>query len=301
MLALLAALLLATPLAARKPPPPKPAPAYVTPALWQVRDADTVITLFGSVHTLPRGTRWFTPAIVRALDAADTLVLEAVIPDSGAAMLPVLLRLARSPGLPPLLDRVPPARRAELAAALARLKPGPLDAYETWYAALAIANRDNDVRGLDPRLGVEAVLTARAGINRRAVVGLESYEQQLTYFDALPETEQRAMLLSTLDDLPGGQDRMARLVADWLGGRVDRLAAVLNDEFADTPVARRLLLADRNARWAAWIAERMKTPGQVFVAVGAGHLAGRDSLLDKLPAYGLTATRLVDAPVTPPR
>jgi len=53
-----------------------------------------------------------------------------------------------------------------------------------------------------------------------------------------------------------------------------------------------VLLTDRNARWAAQLDDRMDRPGAVFVAVGAGHLAGADSVQRMLSGRGFTVTRL---------
>ena len=61
---------------------------------------------------------------------------------------------------------------------------------------------------------------------------------------------------------------------------------------AKSPVAYRMLIADRNARWGEWIVQRMDQPGTVFVAVGTGHLIGRDSVQQKLTGHGFTATRI---------
>ena len=55
---------------------------------------------------------------------------------------------------------------------------------------------------------------------------------------------------------------------------------------------RAVLLDRRNAAWSAWLAERLARPGTVFVAVGAGHLAGRESVQAKLKAQGLTVSRI---------
>ncbi|QMW24230.1 TraB/GumN family protein [Sandaracinobacteroides saxicola] len=264
----------------------------LAPALWVIRDADTTITLFGSIHTLPVGIRWQKPAIMRAFDAADTLVLEAVIPDNPLAMLPTIMRLARKDAVVPLGNRVPENRRAELNAAVERLRPGPLDAYDSWYAALEIASTDSERRGVSARNGVEAVLTARARARGMPVTGLESFEQQLGFFDSLPETDQVKLLLAALDDLPDADRRSRALVDDWLNGRIDSLATALNDEFDGSPSLRMILLNDRNARWASWIAARMAQPGKVFIAVGAGHMAGPDSLLDKLRSLRIEPERV---------
>jgi uncharacterized protein YbaP (TraB family) len=59
-----------------------------------------------------------------------------------------------------------------------------------------------------------------------------------------------------------------------------------------SPDTYRMLFTERNARWADWIAGRMQTPGTVFVAVGAGHLAGQDSLLVRLAEHGIPSQRV---------
>jgi uncharacterized protein YbaP (TraB family) len=52
------------------------------------------------------------------------------------------------------------------------------------------------------------------------------------------------------------------------------------------------MFVERNARWAHWIADRLKTPGTVFVAVGAGHLSGPDSVQAQLGAMGVKSARV---------
>ena len=41
-----------------------------------------------------------------------------------------------------------------------------------------------------------------------------------------------------------------------------------------------------------WLTKRLERPGQAFVAVGAGHLAGNDSVIDLLEQQGLTVVRV---------
>ena len=72
----------------------------------------------------------------------------------------------------------------------------------------------------------------------------------------------------------------------------DKLARVMNEGMDDMPEIRTVLLTSRNARWADWIAKRLDTPGTVFIAVGAGHLAGRDSVQALLKAKKLKAVRI---------
>ncbi len=283
-------------LAARKAPPPEPP----VPAMWEVSDGDSRVVLFGTVHSLPRGVDWFRAHVVGALDGSKALVLETIPPESSASMMPVVLRLARLSAPRPALERVPEIYRGTLEREMARLKTGPMDWYKTWFIALTLANLESQANGMDPGLGVEAVLAERAKIRQIPIEALETAEQQLIYFDALSEADQQQLLISALDDLKGAKGKMDALIDDWMAGRTDSLADRMNADFERSPMLKRMLVNDRNARWAAWIADALKKrPGTLFVAVGAGHMAGSGSLLDELKARGLTAKRVMPAP--PPR
>ena len=71
-----------------------------------------------------------------------------------------------------------------------------------------------------------------------------------------------------------------------------RLAKTLNDDVAASPELEKALLIDRNKRWADWIDARMKQPGVVFMAVGAGHLSGKNSVLVMLKSHHLKVERV---------
>lgn len=281
LLRLFLALLLATPAAAE-------------PGLWRVRDADTEITLFGSIHALPAATQWLTPRITGALDAADMLVLEAIIPDDPAAIGPLVKSLGVRAGLPPLATRVAPSKRAALASsiALSGIPERQLDKMETWLAAITLGDGALAQLGLSPAAGVEPTLTARAKAANKPVIGLETPEFQLRLFDGLSETDQRALLDATVDDLSTARDDTNALIAYWQAGETEALGNDLDKQLRATPALSKILLADRNARWADWIATALQRPGKVFIAVGAGHLAGPDSLIVMLRRKGLTVERL---------
>lgn len=270
------------------------APAAAEPALWVVRDADTEITLFGTLHELPSGTEWLTPRIAARVDAADMLVVEAVIPEDREVLGTLVTTLGYSPKLPPLAKRVAPRLQEPLAATLrdTRLAPAALDAMETWLAAVTIGDAVLNKLGLDSTNGVEAVLTTRAKTARKPVTGLETAAEQLGYFDALPETDQRALLDATVADTATAATDTKRLMSAWTSGNTQAIADDFRDSLRATPRVAQVLLVDRNARWATWIAARLAQPGKVFVAVGAAHLAGPDSVQAKLAARGIAAERL---------
>src|SRR3546814_10738036 len=70
------------------------ATADADPALWVVKDEDTTIDLFGTVHVLKPGLSWFHEAVKTAFDASDQLMLELVMPEDQAEMAKVMMPLA---------------------------------------------------------------------------------------------------------------------------------------------------------------------------------------------------------------
>ena len=108
----------------------------------------------------------------------------------------------------------------------------------------------------------------------------------------LPDPVQIKFLESTLKDLPKTAETMDGMVAAWAKGDPAKLADYMNDGLDDSPELAKTLLFDRNARWAQWIKARLDRPGTVFVAVGAGHLAGQRSVIDQLKALKIKAQRV---------
>jgi uncharacterized protein YbaP (TraB family) len=289
----LAALALALPL----PACAKGAPAATKdadPALWVVKDEDTTIYLFGTIHVLKPGMTWFDDAVKTAFDRSDEVKLELVMPDP-AAMQGLVQSTGVAPaGTPPLTERLPVAKRAAFTKAVieAGLPANALDRYKPWLAATQLSIAPLSKLGYDATNGPEQVITAAAKATGKPLTGLETAEQQLGYFSGLSDAAQISFLTSTMDELPKAADTMARMVDDWAAGRPDRLAKDMNDSLKDSPEVAKVLLVDRNKRWANWIGQRLAKPGTVFVAVGAGHLAGADSVQAQLAKAGVKAERI---------
>jgi uncharacterized protein YbaP (TraB family) len=273
--------------AAAVPPAPQP-------ALWKLADDDTTIYLFGTIHLLPPDTPWRTARFDQALAEAKTLVVEVKLPDDPTATAQVMVRLGSSPGLPPLIERVPGDKREALRAAVAAsgFPPALLDGMETWAAALTLASGALVKLGYDPALGVERQLTRDLAQTGKTIVGLETAEEQLGFFDALSEPAQRAFLVSTLDDPARTKKEFQAMLNAWLAGDVKAIARTFDSETALSPELREVLMRKRNRKWAEWLAQRLDQPGTVFVAVGAGHLVGPDSVQHMLKARGLRTRRL---------
>jgi uncharacterized protein YbaP (TraB family) len=263
------------------------------PALWVVKDADTTIYLFGTVHVLKPGLSWFDEAVKAAFDKSDELVLEMLEPDT-ATMQGLIMKTAVNAEGPTLTEKLPADKREAYAKAMTDVgvPAAALDRFDPWFAAVTLSLAGLPKLGYDPESGAERTLSVAAKAANKQIVGLETAEQQLGYFDNLPEPLQVKFLVSTVDDYPKMAAELDKMIASWSAGDPETLGKTMNEELADTPELAKVLLADRNARWADWIEQRLQKPGTVFVAVGAGHLAGAESVQVQLTKHKLTATRV---------
>ena len=277
-------------------PAPAAAPAATTdadPALWVVKDNDTTIYLFGTVHVLRPGLSWFDEAVKTAFDASDEVVLELVMPDDATAQAAVMKHAVNTSGTT-LTAMLPEDERAAYLQSLTNIgvPPAALDQYQPWFAATNLSIMTLMKAGYDANSGAEKVITAAAKEAGKPVSGLETMDQQLGFFSGLSQPSQIALLTSTVEELPNATKMTDDMVAKWGAGDPQGLGELMNESLRETPELSKVLLADRNARWAEWINTRMAKPGTVFIAVGAGHLAGNDSVQAMLAKRELTATRV---------
>ena len=274
---------------------PAAQPATAGPALWKVADDDTTIYLFGTIHLLPKETRWRSPAFDQAAAGSDTLVVETVIDDSNpAATIGELFKLAISPGLPPLLDRVPADKRDALATMVAKsgIPAQALDKMESWAAAFMLLGVQFQTLGLDSGSGVESILKKQFKDGGKPIGQLETNAEQLGFFDRLSEDAQRNFLLSVLDDPAAMKVQFGGMLAAWTRGDVKAIGDSFNHDLSEAPELKDALLVRRNANWANWVKSRLDQPGTVLVAVGAGHLAGEQSVQAMLELKGIKVSRV---------
>lgn len=253
---------IATPaIPATMPVIPAQAVVRATPALWEVRDSDTRIYLFGTFHTLDGRTVWFNDRVREAFNGSDELVLETIVPADRMAM-EAAGRQVTEVGA----DGAP------------KLKP--------FIAQTRNVVHQGRSMGLSVEFGADAALRRIAEGSGKPVGGLERFEDQLGQLARIPASSPGAT------SIPAETVTLHDLLAAWSSGDSGAFSTMLAGFEARSPAAYRILIAERNARWGQWIANRLNQPGIVFVAVGSGHLAGKDSVQQWLASRGITATRV---------
>jgi len=278
--------IVAAPAAARAPQP-------AHPALWEVSDPDTTIYLFGTIHLLPKDYQWRTPKLDQAMASAQELVVETIVDDKNPQkLMQAMATLGFANNLPPLVQRLPAARRPALEAAIKKsgMPVQALDKMKTWTAAIILLGGKFKEMGLSG--GVEGVLRNDFSTNGKPIGELESNVEQLSYFDRLPESAQRSLLEGAIDDKQSMDSELGGMLKAWSNGDVNGIAKTFDRDLAGTPELAQSLIKQRNANWSKWIETRLDKPGAILVAVGAGHLAGKDSVLEMLKKQGYKVRRL---------
>ncbi|WP_295246290.1 TraB/GumN family protein [uncultured Brevundimonas sp.] len=271
--------------------PAAPAPIQGEgPALWVVRDADSTLYLFGSVHVLRPTTGWASPRVEAAFDSASDIWFEISNPDDQAAIMPLIQQHGLSPETP-LSSRLTPQENAELDAAAQAMgaSAAQLQPMKPWLAALSLSVAPLIKAGYDPKSGVELVLKARAEAAGKPIHGFETIDKQIGILAGLPDDVQLVFLRETLKDYENAATKLDEMVEAWARGDVATLDRVTIKEMKEaSPALYQAVLVDRNTDWANQIQTLLEGSGTAFIAVGAAHLTGDDSVQAILQKRGVT-------------
>jgi len=272
-----------------------PAAAIAKPALWVAKDADTTVYLFGTVHLLPNDTDWHDATLDRAVADSQTLYIE-LTDDDPTNMMALVLRYGLD-AAHPLSSQLDAAEQLRLRnAATTAGVPGGMQALNVmrpWLAALTLATAPLLKAGLDPEHGVDKQLKAQMSAAGKPVLGLETAEQQMRFLADMPQSIQLDFLRSAMRDADKGSIQLTELIDAWKSGDVATIARLEDEDMRQTePELYQRLLVQRNEAWAKKIAVMLQQPGTIFIAVGAAHLAGSDSVQVQLQKLGVEAQRL---------
>ena len=259
------------------------------PALWVVKDADSTLYLFGSIHVLRPTTGWASPRVNAAFDSASDIWFEITNPDDQAAMMPLIQQYGLSPQAP-LYGRLTADELAQLdtAAKTIGASAAQLDPLKPWLAALSLSVAPLVKAGYDPQSGVELALTTRAEAAGKTIHGFATLEDQIGMLATLPDDVQLEFLRETLKDFDQAVVVLDSMVEAWAKGDVEALdEIVVEDMKAEAPDLYKVLLVDRNTDWADQIQTQLQGSGTAFIAVGAAHLTGDDSVQSILKSRGV--------------
>lgn len=282
----------APPAAATKAPP--------VPLLWKVSDHDNEVYLLGSFHLLKPDDYPTSQDVDIAFADAEKLVFEMSPEEMASPGLAAQMQQAalQSDGKT-LNDGLPPATIAKLdawtRANAAMVQNFNLQLFEPWFAGLMVTMIELGKQGLDPKLGLDAHLAARAGKASKPTTGFETGAEQIAFLDGMGREEQLQFLDEALTESEEGREEMRKLHDAWRAGDADTLWNGMALEMRQRyPQLYRRINVERNDAWLSEIEQRLKSGGRddTLVVVGALHLLGPDGVVEKLRAKGYEVERI---------
>lgn len=264
--------------------------ASARPAMWVVRDADSEIYLFGTVHVLGEGAAWRTPLFDNVYERADTVWVETAVNKAQAKS------LMRYYGVDPqrrLSEKLSPRLMKRLAPLLARRRVpvASADSLRPWAAAMILSVQSTGAGGASLENGPDMVITRAATEAAKPLRTFETMEDQFRMLAGLPEEAEVAYLASVIDDQirppPGSLEQ------SWAQGDLDGLSRrMVEDMRRGNPRLYEALLKNRNEAWARTLTAEMRGNGVQLVNVGALHMVGQHGLPALMSARGFEVERV---------
>jgi len=250
----------------------------------------------GSIHVARADLYPLDPRIEQAYADADALVLEIDLTKTN--LVSAAMRMGKLGRYPPgdSLDRhvsTETLRKLEKHAPGGLLSASTLKQFRPWFVATTILQTKLEKLGYDPAHGLDRHFADLAEKDDKEVIGLETIDEQIDIFTSMPEATQVLMLEQTLDDLDEIEPMMQLVLDAWRRGD----PKVVDEEMIEplrTPQLRPLftkMFSERNRRWDRALAEYEKSERTYFVVVGAGHLVGKDSVVDLIERRGRKVVR----------
>jgi uncharacterized protein len=133
--------------------------------------------------------------------------------------------------------------------------------------------------------GVETELIAIAKKEKKEIKGFETMEFQSAIFDSIPYETQAKALLKDIDSTEKFKLFFNKMLDIYKNQEADKLAQMMADTTFSGGENDDALLKNRNIHWVTQLKTILKT-NNIFMAVGAGHLFGKDGLIVMLRKEG---------------
>jgi uncharacterized protein len=257
--------------------------------LWTIRSESATVHLLGSIHIMRKEMYPLDARIEKTFAEAETLVVETDIDGpEGAGFLAFVADNAFYPEGDGLERHVSRETYALVRRRLPDLPPSVIDRMKPWALALLAAVREYRALGLDPDYGLDRHFLEKAR-DRKRIVSLERYDHVPRLLDGLPDDVLDLFLSQTLSDLERAGEEMEAILSAWREGDADRMEAIVTRSRTRHPRLEPVydrLFTRRNREMTAAIEDCLREGGGHFIVVGAGHLVGKDGILERLVRKG---------------
>jgi uncharacterized protein len=241
--------------------------------------------IFGTFHLMCKDDIKFSNALKQAVHYSDLMYLELDM-DDPATMLGAIALMNMKDGKK-LKDLYTAAEYARVERFFKdSLKMG-LMLFERMKPSMTGALLYPKMMPCKTTSGVEEQLMQLAKQDKKEIKGLETMAFQASVFDSIPYEKQAEELLKTVDSLQQYKKYFATMLTVYKSQRINDIEKMFSDEkfgMAENPD---VLLYNRNRNWIKQLKIIMQKQS-IFAGVGAGHLVGKQGLIELLRSEGYT-------------
>ena len=263
--------------------------------LWVVRSAGRAHYLMGTIHLLKKEHYPLAPALEEAFDSAEVIVIEMdgrSLSQEGVGEL--LAAKGYYSGEQSLQGNVSSETFARLRVLARDLgwDMAALNMAKPWYLELMVTTLKLNKLGFIGAPGVDKYFLKKATDAGKEVIGLETYEEQLDFFDSIPPQNQELGLVEALNSYEKGESKFEGLARAWRAGDVGALEALLLGYGEESPEENESIIIQRNRNWLPRIEAYLQSSTTHLVMIGVGHLVGERGILRALQARGYSVEQL---------
>jgi uncharacterized protein YbaP (TraB family) len=260
----------------------------------------STIYFLGSLHMLPPGFSWRTPAMDEAINTADVFVFEANLDNLKAELHYFMDSQGYLPRGQKLSKMLSPQALTNYVALIegSHIDPARVDYLRPGVAVLMLQPVLMRTRSEVPFApGVDETLVDYAKAHNKVVTRLEDLQTQFEILTALGGGSDAAVLEKMLTSQDKSTGEYQTMLTAWSSGDLSKLASMEEAEY--DPKQRTLLLDNRNKAWLPRIEDMLKDSRTYLITVGALHLTGSNGVIGLLCARHWKVQR-VQTGLTPP-
>lgn len=274
--------------------------------LWKVSDENSSVWLLGSIHVADASFYPLPTVIDSAFNAASELAVEINMSDAYTSSEVQWLINRRGMLLEGTLWDLLPTTLWYSLDSLCSAWNLPVSTFESmrpWLVASSISTYAYMQAGLKSEYGIDNVFMRKASEGGKPIISLETAEEQVEALAGSSESDSAGICLlkSAIRELPKVKPSIRDLVKAWKTGDDELLNSMLSEEnmqdYTPSEVLymeefKQRLLVNRNAKMADSVASFLRDDRNVFVVVGAAHLAFEEhNVIENLRNRGYVVER----------
>ncbi len=266
-----------------------------TPALWLIEKENSKTYFLGSIHLLPRETKWYGGLIEEVITKADEVVFEVnMTPEKEAQAQRITLENGMLSGGDLLSNHLTEEEYSFLVerASASGIPPTSIASFKPWFASIALSVSAIIKEGWDPSSGVDKFIQKIATDRNIRISELETLESQMQTLWDHPIEIQIEMLTDTLDQLRDIKGLTLDMVNSWANGDIDQMEETFLEPMKEQPEIFAKLVVERNGNWIPVIEGLMNKDQTTLIVAGTAHFIGEDGVLRLLGDAGYNVKRV---------